>query len=276
MEEGRTTTTMREEDAEPTPPGDDGDAPVVASVASSVKKKVVRVRSRGEHAAGRSMSGGEANGGEANVSGKPPTREERERAYRLARERIFGTAEDGDVGEGDGDATMVARDEDGIGRMGDLSPSSSTSSLNKTNKAVRRNKIADMFDPDFKRAGRAPLAPPEMMPQHPMMMPQHPGMMPQYPGMAPQYMVPPPQYMMPPPQYMVPPPMVPPPMGAQPPFVMTQPRDGPNEFPPLPNGAPNVNQPPPPLMYQNSAQYPQPRVNGTAPFVPPPPRPPSH
>ena len=262
---------MREEDAEPTPPGDDGDAPVDASVASPAKKKVVRVRSRGEHAAGRSMSGGEANGGEANVSGKPPTREERERAYRLARERIFGTAEDGDVVEGNGDALAVARDEDGIGRRGDLSPSSSTSSLNKTNKAVRRNKIADMFDPDFKRAGRAPLAPPEMLPQHPMMMmPQHPGMMPQYPGiMAPQYVVPPPQYM-------VPPPMVPPPMGAQPHFVMSQPQDGPNEFPPLPNGAPNVNQPLPPLMYQNSGQYPQPRMNGAAPFVPPPPRPPSN
>jgi len=271
MEEGRTTRVADAADAEPTPPGDDGETPAVGAVASPVKKKMVRVRSRGEHAAGRSMSGGETNGGEANVSGKPPTREERELAYRLARERIFGTAADGDVGEG-GYTTSVARDEGLVGRGGELSPSSSTSSLNKTNKAVRRNKIADMFDPDFKRAGRAPIAPVqqlEMMPQHPMMMPPHPGMAPQYP--PPQYMVPPPQYMMPPPQYMVPPPhpahVGPPPMGAQPYFVMPQSRGLPNELPPLPNGAPNVNQP---LI------YPQPQANGAAPFAPPPPRPPSH
>ena len=98
------------------------------------------------------------------------TTEEREEAYRAARERIFGFDGDGEGGEGGGiDAERRAETpRSGSPRLPEQTSSDATTTTERSkNKAVKKNRMADSFDPDFRR--RAPPAQPPLPPGRPPM-----------------------------------------------------------------------------------------------------------
>ena len=165
---------------------------------SSARRNVrVAVRARptrdGEDGKAEGDSSAAMDARSKSTSGRVETRtaEEREEEYRLARERIFGVEGEGEGAEEEtrgsvrGDASAVSASASASSSGGESGRGMSANAPAFTprgGKATMKNKLMDLFDPDFRRAPRGagagvsapprPAGPPPMPPMPPPMPPR--------------------------------------------------------------------------------------------------------